>query len=196
MENRWEQYANLFGFSLILLGILVASEQIRLPVSRPLPLGMEMCGVGLCIAFMSGLTTGRIHSFFGRSFQWGYYEGLLARLWSGLMLLIGLAVAGGGLVEWRFPGILRSFLATPAGMGLGVIFLGLIVLLFSLVKVLQPVAQESNRITQVSHTLKRLFWMIILIAGVVIIGSGFLQLLMPDVVQRLVQQFLPGSFQP
>jgi hypothetical protein len=187
MKIKWERFANLGGFVLIALGIVVASDTIRLPVSNQLPIGLEMCGVGLSVAFLDGLITGRIHSFFGRSFEWGYYQGLLARLWGGLMLLIGLALAISGFLEWRSPGALSAFLSSPAGLGFGALFLGLVIGLFSLIKILQPVPQEGSRMKRLSHFLKRILWGLILFVGVLIAGLGLIQLAMPGFFELLFQ---------
>jgi hypothetical protein len=187
MKVEWRRFANLGGFVLIALGIVVASDTIRLPVSNQLPIGLEMCGVGLSVAFLDGLITGRIHSFFGKDFEWGYYEGLVARLWGGLMLLIGLALAAGGFIEWLRPGAVGSFVSSPAGLGSGAIFLGLVTGLFSLIKILQPVPQESSPMKRLSHILKRILWGLMMFVGVLIAGLGLLQLMIPGFFLSLMQ---------
>ncbi len=186
MELDLHKLLNWGGFGLVITGVLIASESLPLPLPNPLALGATVLGVGLALAFADALFTGEI-TFSRRGFTPELYQGLAARLWGALMVLIGAAFTAGGLIEFFSPGALAGWFGTPSGQASLLILVGLAVGMYGLRHVLGP-AGEGRAGWRVLGALPFMgVYAVIALAGLGLAAAGLVQLILPEVASAALE---------
>ena len=176
------------GFGVVILGVIIASEP--LPILHALPLGLFMIGIGLAAVFLDTLLTGKI-TFFRRASDSYSYQGLAGYLWGAEMIFIGGAIAFAALMEWLSPGWVLVWIKTPVGLAQLLIGSGLVVSSAGVVNIIGTVENRESKTAFLLSLPSRLFGLLIILAGLLVLGLGFFQLAAPGALGGWIKELIP-----
>lgn len=187
---------NWVGPVVILLGLVIASEPFPFP--KALPTGLFIAGIGVIAANLKPLLTGTV--FFTSSFNSerqifrtssSSFRGLSARLWGAEMIFIGIGVVFIAMMEWFSPGWALAWVKSPLGMAQLLLVGGLVVANTGLVAMLGTAeSRESGKAFLLSLP-SRLFGLVVLFAGLALLGLGLVQLAAPGAIGGWIREAIP-----
>lgn len=184
------------GVVVILLGLVIAG--IDFP--NYWPQGLFIIGIGIVISAMEPLITGIEIStsfrrreeeiFVGPDDDFATFLGGTARLWGATRVLFGGIVAWIALREWFSPGWALDWLKSSSGQAQLLLGGGLVVTMTGIVGVLGPVESRKS-ITAFLFSPARWLGLILLFAGLAVLGLGLIQLTNPGAIGSWIRDLIP-----
>ena len=190
-RGSWSTWTTIGGVVLIILGLALAALALPITIPRQVPLGVMLVGIGLALAFVDALITGQISFRSESSGTNATYSGVSARLWGVNMCFAGALLFLGGAVEWVAPGRLWPLVRSPAGLGLSLTVVGLIVTSSSLIRLIGSHEDRQGWLNVLFLNIQRLFFVVYFAAGLVLLGAGLWQIFNPGMLEALLSDLLP-----
>jgi hypothetical protein len=187
-----QKYLRTTALAFLIIGALLASEEIPLPLPRPDALAAAFFGAAVVLAFIENILPLNLISPDLAAEQVAGPGGLAERLWGMILVSIGFIMIFSGLVEWLFPGWLgRYLLDSPSGQGLAIFVAGILILLRGAIYVL--VSQDSGgQFTRILANLSgRAFGMLLIALGFGLVGIGWLRIADPGLISTFVRGLIP-----
>ena len=126
------------------------------------------------------------------------YSGLAAQIWGVMFVLFGLILLGVGVIGLGNPGqafgFLEQALDTSAGWGALLFIIGVFVTLYGAARLLAGGAHTSGSSArlQLRDMGYRLFGFVVLVAGLALLGLGYILFASPETLTGLLGQWLPA----
>ena len=157
--------------------------------------GLALAGLGVIVAFLPGALAGQLILDPDRDISDTYLE-TAVRLWSAVMITIGLGIFLFGLIQVILPATAARFAASRSGMGTLFILGGSAIAFYNLVRMLglQP-GVESWRATLSLYS-GRLVSFLGILLGMVVAVVGLVMMLAPDLPALLLRELLPPLLAP
>ncbi len=187
-----QKYLRTAALGFLIIGALLASEDIPLPLPRPEALAAAFFGAAVVVAFIENILP--LNPIFP---DWAVEQvessgGLAERLWGMILLSIGFLMIFAGLAEWFSPGWLgRYLLDSPSGQGLAIFVAGMLILLRGAIYVL--VSQDSGgQFSRILANLSgRAFGVLLIVLGFGLVGIGWLRIADPGLISTFVRGLIP-----
>jgi hypothetical protein len=188
-----QKYLRAAALGFLIMGVLLASEDVPLPLPRPEALAAVFFGAAVVVAFIENILP--LNLIFP---DWALEQvessgGLAERLWGMILLSIGFIMIFAGLAEWFSPGWLgRYLLDSPSGQGLVIFVVGILILMRGAIYVL--VSQDSGgQFTRVLANLSsRAFGVLLIILGLGLVGLGWLRIADLGLISTFVRGLIPA----
>lgn len=188
--SQWK-YARILAGSLFALAVLMAADEIPLPLPRRPALAMTLFGGVLIVGFIENILP--LYLVFPETWLQDYQPpvGIAARLWGIIFVSLGFILAIGGLVAWTSPGWLEGYLfESPNGQGLVVAIVGMLVLVRGLLFALDPGTGESG-LRRILALLPGKVWGVLLVLlGLALMAAGWLRIAAPDLTTQFIQSLI------
>jgi hypothetical protein len=175
------------GFVTLILGILIASIS---PTTRTLPIGLLIAGIGLTAAYLDALLTGQI-TFSRRGMGTISYQGLAGHIWGAEMVFIGVTIAFAAGMEWLSPGWVMTWINSPLGLAQLLLSGGLIAAGAGVVLILGNRESRESKTDFVLSLPSRLFGLVVIVAGLAVLGLGLIQLVSPGAIGGWIRDVIP-----
>ena len=187
-----QKYLRVAALGFLIMGVLLVSEDVPLPLPRPEALAAAFFGAAVVVAFIENILP--LNLIFP---DWALEQvessgGLAERLWGMILLSIGFLVIFAGLAEWFSPGWLaRYLLDSPSGQGLAIFVAGMLILLRGAIYVLvsQDSAGQFSRI--LANLSSRAVGVLLIVLGFGLVGIGWLRIADPGLISTFVRGLIP-----
>lgn len=187
-----QRYLRAAALAFLVIGALLASEEIRWPLPRSEALAAAFFGAAVVVAFIENILPLSLIFPDWAGKQVEVPGGLAERLWGMILISIGFIMIFAGLVEWFFPGWLERYLLdSPKGQGLAIFVAGMILLLRGAiyVLVLGGSGRQFSRI--LANLSSRAFGVILIVLGLGLVGIGGLRIVAPGLVAAFIHGLIP-----
>jgi hypothetical protein len=182
------------GVVVILLGLVIAG--IDFP--KHWPQGLFITGIGIVVSNLKPLITGiEISTSFRRPEKTFFshddsvtFVGGTARLWGATKIFVGIIAAYIALREWFSPGWAQAWIQSPAGLGQLLFWGGLVISMTGIVGMWGPVESRKS-ITAFLVSPARWLGLILLFAGLAVLGLGLIQLTSPGAIGSWIRDLIP-----
>jgi len=188
LNDRWFQMMDRGGTILFVGGLFLFGLSEDVPWRRAL--GIAAAGLGLAILFLPGAIDGRF-LFNSQRDTTDTSLGTAVRLWSVVMIAGGLSVFVFGLAELVSPQRAARFAGSHNGIGIILVLGGSAVSFFYLVRLLGLQARDSTLRASLSILPGRLYSISGILAGLLAVAAGLMQILAPELPGQLLRQLLP-----
>jgi hypothetical protein len=189
LDGRFLKRLTSVGSFLLVAGMILTAVSADTPWRKAI--GVVLAGLGVTIAFLPGALAGRLIFDLERDTS-DSRLGTAVRLWSAVMIGIGLGIMYFGLLQLFSPQAAARFINSRGGMGVLFIVGGSAVSFYYLVRFLGLRAGESTWRAELSLISSRLYSLAGMAVGLFFIASGLVLLLAPDLPGLLVRELLPA----
>lgn len=186
--DAWLKRLALGGSILVVGGLILAGLAEGAAWARAL--GLVLAGLGVVLAFLPGAIAGYL-LLDPRRDTADTSLGTAVRLWSAVMIAIGLGIAFYGLAQFISPDAAARFAHSRAGLGMLLVLGGSAVGFYNLVRFLGLQAREPTLRASLALLPGRFSSLAGILLGLFLIFAGLVQLLAPDLPGLLLRELLP-----
>lgn len=187
-----QKYLRAAALVFLIVGALLASEDVPLPLPRPEALAAVFFGTAVVVAFVENILPLNLIFPDWVAEQGELPRGLAERLWGMILVSIGFIMIFAGLAEWLSPGWLERYLLdSQGGQGLAVFVAGMLILLRGAIYVLNS-AEDGGQITRILAILSaRAFGVLLIVFGLGLVEIGWLRIVDPGLISTFVRGLIP-----